>query len=176
MIFLKPFITFILIILSFYIIGNIFEEKVKIPEESIRLRVVANSNDEYDQTIKKEVAKSLQKEINTLITTKDNVQTTKLKLKDNMNKLENNINEIFNKNNYHKNYNINLGLNYFPQKDFKGIIYKEGYYESLLVTIGEGKGNNWWCVLFTPLCVLEAEESDTVEYKSLIKEIIDKYL
>ena len=83
MIFLKPFITFILIILSFYIIGNIFEEKVKIPEESIRLRVVANSNDEYDQTIKKEVAKSLQKEINTLITTKDNVQTTKLKLKDN---------------------------------------------------------------------------------------------
>ena len=107
MIFLKPFITFILIILSFYIIGNIFEEKVKIPEESIRLRVVANSNDEYDQTIKKEVAKSLQKEINTLITTKDNVQTTKLKLKDNMNALENNINEIFNKNNYHKNYNIN---------------------------------------------------------------------
>ena len=123
---MKPFITFILIILSFYIIGNIFEEKVKIPEESIRLRVVANSNDEYDQTIKKEVAKSLQKEINTLITTKDNVQTTKLKLKDNMNALENNINEIFNKNNYHKNYNINLGLNYFPQKDFKGIIYKEG--------------------------------------------------
>ena len=104
---MKPFITFILIILSFYIIGNIFEEKVKIPEESIRLRVVANSNDEYDQTIKKEVAKSLQKEINTLITTKDNVQTTKLKLKDNMNALENNINEIFNKNNYHKNYNIN---------------------------------------------------------------------
>ena len=98
MIFLKPFITFILIILSFYIIGNIFEEKVKIPEESIRLRVVANSNDEYDQTIKKEVAKSLQKEINTLITTKDNVQTTKLKLKDNMDALENNINEIFNKN------------------------------------------------------------------------------
>ena len=132
---MKPFITFILIILSFYIIGNIFEEKVKIPEESIRLRVVAN-----------------------------------------MNALENNINEIFNKNNYHKNYNINLGLNYFPQKDFKGIIYKEGYYESLLVTIGEGKGNNWWCVLFPPLCVLEAEESDTVEYKSLIKEIIDKYL
>ena len=44
---MKPFITFILIILSFYIIGNIFEEKVKIPEESIRLRVVANSNDEF---------------------------------------------------------------------------------------------------------------------------------
>ena len=58
---MKPFITFILIILSFYIIGNIFEEKVKIPEESIRLRVVANSNDEYDQTIKKELANKIKR-------------------------------------------------------------------------------------------------------------------
>ena len=55
----------------------------------------------------------------------------------------------------------------------KGIEYDEGYYESLLITLGEGKGDNWWCVLFPPLCLIEAEESTEVEYKSFIKEIIE---
>ena len=64
-----------------------------------------------------------------------------------------------------------------PEKHYKGVTYKEGNYESLVVKLGEGKGENFWCVLFPPLCLLEAEESDKdeVEYKSFIKEIIDKY-
>ena len=78
---------------------------------------------------------------------------------------------------YKMPYRINFGLNYFPQKKYKGIKYEEGLYESLLITLGEGKGNNWWCVLFPPICLLEAEETETneVEYKSFIKEIIEKY-
>ena len=69
-------------------------------------------------------------------------------------------------------------MHYFPTKTYKGITYDEGNYESLLVTLGSGKGDNWWCVLFPPLCLLEAEESSDVkdvEYKSFIKEIIEKY-
>jgi len=49
-------------------------------------------------------------------------------------------------------------------------------YESLLVTLGSGKGDNWWCVLFPPLCLLEAEESDKIEYKFFVQELIEKYL
>ena len=65
----------------------------------------------------------------------------------------------------------------FPEETYKGITYEAGKYESLLVTLGEGKGDNWWCVLFPPLCLMEAEETNTdeVEYKSFIKEIIEKY-
>ncbi|MBQ9011225.1 MAG: stage II sporulation protein R, partial [Bacilli bacterium] len=53
---------------------------------------------------------------------------------------------------------------------YKGVKYKEGYYESLLVTLGKGKGDNWWCVLFPPLCLIEADESSDVQYKSFVKE------
>ena len=63
-----------------------------------------------------------------------------------------------------------------PEKEYKGVKYKEGYYESWVITLGEGEGNNWWCVLFPPLCLVEAEEADEVEYKFFIKELIDKYL
>ncbi|MCM1370734.1 MAG: stage II sporulation protein R [Clostridium sp.] len=173
---MKTFITFILIISSFCIIGNIFEENVKIPDEAIRLRVVANSNDNYDQDIKKEVAISIQKEISNIIDSKDTIQEAKSKIKNDIPSIDKKINNIFLKNNYNLPYTINLGLNYFPQKEYKGVIYEEGYYESLLVTIGEGEGNNWWCVLFPPLCVLEAEENEEVEYKSLVKEIIERYI
>ena len=58
-------------------------------------------------------------------------------------------------------------------------IRDRGYYESLVVTLGSGEGKNWWCVLFPPLCFLDAEETrqkEEVEYKFFIKEIIDKYL
>ena len=78
-------------------------------------------------------------------------------------------------NNYNISYNLNFGQNYFPKKDFKGITYDAGYYESVVVNLGKAEGDNWWCVLFPPLCLLEAEESDEVEYKFFVKELIEKY-
>ena len=72
-------------------------------------------------------------------------------------------------------FTINYGLNYFPKKEFKGITYDAGYYESVVVTLGEGLGDNWWCVLFPPLCSLEAEESSDVEYTTMTQEILKKY-
>ena len=73
-------------------------------------------------------------------------------------------------------FDISLGKNYFPSKEVYKVVYPEGYYESLVVSLGEAKGDNWWCVLFPPLCLVEAEESSKVEYKLYIKEILDKYM
>ena len=73
-------------------------------------------------------------------------------------------------------YELSFGYNYFPRKVYKGVIYQEGMYESLVVTLGRGEGDNWWCVLFPPLCLLEENENtDDVEYKFLVKELIEKY-
>ena len=73
---------------------------------------------------------------------------------------------------------LNYGQNYFPEKVYGGVIYKEGYYESLVVTLGDGQGKNWWCVLFPPLCSVEAEskeQASEVEYKFFVKDLITKY-
>ena len=74
-------------------------------------------------------------------------------------------------------YDINYGINHFPKKVYKGVIYPEGDYESLVVTLGNGLGKNFWCVLFPPLCLLEGEENNQkdVEYKFFVKELINKY-
>ena len=80
--------------------------------------------------------------------------------------------------NYENDYKLTFGNAFFPEKKYKGVIYEKGYYDTLLITLGKGEGNNWWCVLFPPLCLMEAEESNTgkTEYKFFIKEILDKYL
>ena len=59
---------------------------------------------------------------------------------------------------------------------FEGIVltshYKEGYYESIVITIGNGEGNNWWCFLFPNLCLVDLQNKTDIEYKSwLVKQI-----
>ena len=166
------------LILSIYmVIGIKAEELVEIPDEAIRIRVIANSNSEYDQEKKSEIRKEVQLYMQNLLKDAKNVSDARAIINSNLNNLNKNIDNYLTQIDYKKDYTINFGLNYFPEKEYKGIKYKEGLYESLLITLGEGKGNNWWCVLFPPICLLEAEETETnqVEYKSFVKEIIEKY-
>ena len=170
------FIIF-LIIITYVIIGNVFASNNIIPDDAIRIRVIANSNSEYDQEIKVKVKDTLEKDMyNILKNTTDLVEARKL-INNNLKRVERNIDKTLQKESYKLPFNVNFGLNYFPKKEFKGITYDEGYYESVVVTLGEGLGDNWWCVLFPPLCMLEAEETNTsdVEYTTLVKTIIDKY-
>ena len=152
------------------------EEKVIIPKESIRFRVIADSNSKYDQNIKKEVVNNLKNKISRLEFS-NNLNNNRKEIKEQIPEFKQVVEDTLNKNNYNKAYNINYGMNYFPEKEYKGTIYKEGEYESLVITLGDGLGKNFWCVLFPPLCLLEADEQNTddVEYSSYIKEVIDKY-
>ena len=172
----KTIFILITIFLIYYIIGVASEEIIKIPDEAIRFRVIANSNNAQDKDVKYKVKDEVESYMAAILQNVDNIDESRAIISTNLDNINNKVTNVFNKNNYKLNYKVNFGLNYFPEKEFKGIIYDEGYYESLVITIGEGKGDNWWCVLFPPLCMLEAEESTDVEYKSFVKEIVDKYI
>ena len=64
-----------------------------------------------------------------------------------------------------------------PEKEYEGVTIPSGNYESLVITLGSGLGDNWWCVMFPPLCLLEAKDNNTenIEYKFLVQEILEKY-
>jgi len=81
------------------------------------------------------------------------------------------IAEILSKYNINQKYESNYGYNYFPEKKFENNNYKSGYYESLLISLGQGLGDNFWCLLFPPLCLLDYEENDNITYSSFIKEL-----
>jgi len=146
--------------------------EISIPNESIRLRVIPNSNDPKDINVKEQVKTYLEKDIYNLVKGVDNIDSARNIIKSNLTSIENNIDNIFRTNNYNLNYNVNYGNNYFPEKTYYGKTYDEGYYESLVIYIGEAKGDNWWCVLFPNFCLVDNKEDIT--YKSLIKDLINK--
>ena len=164
----------IIIILFIISIGYIFkdrENEIIIPNEAIRFRVIANSDSLIDQKEKEIIKEKVEKEVYDLIVGIDNREEVKNSIENNINKIENIVA------NYDINYKVNYGYNYFPSKNYKGIIYPAGNYESLVITLGEGKGDNFWCVLFPPLCLLENDKKDVgeIEYQSYIKNILDKF-
>ena len=114
--------------------------------------------------------------LDTLLKNSTTIDETRTILKENQSHFESLVERTLLTNKINTSYKVNYGINYFPEKNYKGVIYEEGYYESLVVTLGSGNGENWWCVLFPPLCLLEAEESTEVEYTSFVKELLDKYL
>ena len=156
-----------IVIIMAIIIGVLsLNKSTTIPNESIRFRIIANSNSEVDQNLKKEIISNIKEElINSNATTiEEEREYLKRKLPTFEEKVKSVVEEPF---------TINYGENYFPEKEFQGITYQEGFYESLVITLGEGKGNNFWCILFPPLCMIEEEED--VEYKSFIKEALSKF-
>ena len=170
---MKKIILFILTILVVLGIFKVNEQNIFIPDNSIRLRVIPNSNSPEDIYIKERVKDYL--ETNVYLLTKDskNIEEARSIIKKNIPSIEDNINIIFTNNKYTIPYDVNYGYNYFPKKIYKGITYKEGYYESLVISIGEAKGDNWWCLLFPNFCLTDINNNS--EYKLYLKELISKY-
>ena len=162
-------IIFGLIIVSLY---SQNQTEILIPDSSIRLRVIPNSNEAKDINIKEQVKDYLETDIYTILKDTNNIETARNIINNNIPKIENNINNIFKDNNYNIPYQVNFGYNYFPEKTYQGKTYEAGDYESLVIYIGEAKGDNWWCVLFPNFCLIDINE-DT-EYKSYFKELINK--
>ena len=163
-----------LLLLGLIIIGVYSQNQTElsIPDSSIRLRVIPNSNNSKDINIKEQVKDYLETDIYTLLKNTDNIDTARTIINNNIRKIETNIDNIFKENNYNIPYEINFGLNYFPEKTYNGKIYDEGEYESLVIYIGEAEGDNWWCVLFPNFCLVDTKK-DT-EYKSYFKELLKK--
>ncbi len=176
---MKKFIILFLSILSLiFVYNNSNKSEDIIPDEAIRFRVIANSNTIYDQNIKIQIRNVVQNKIFELLNGKSSLKETRKVLKQNIEEIDSLVKETLKKLNYDKDYSVNYGYNYFPKKEYKGIEYKEGKYESLVISLGEAQGDNWWCVLFPPLCLVEVNEEETqdAEYTFFVKELINKYL
>lgn len=141
-------------------------------DDLLRIRIIANSNSEHDQKIKTNIVNTLELKLYNLLKDANTKTLAKNLIESNMKNIENIVIDNLENENY--GYKINYGLNYFPEKTYNGKKYKEGNYESLLITLGEGKGENWWCILFPPLCLIEAEENEEVEYSFFLQELFNK--
>lgn len=170
---MKQLMILIILAVGITLVSN-SEEYVEIPVSSIRMRVIAASDSEEDQAEKLVVKSIVEESLYDLINGVKSEDEVDELIRIHAEEIDEYIGQKIKKYGLDIPFESNFGYNYFPEKTFKGLTYKAGNYKSFVVTLGEGKGENWWCVLYPPLCLID-ESADNYEYHSLIKDTILKY-
>jgi stage II sporulation protein R len=149
----------------------------EIPNDAIRLRVIANSNSEVDQEIKEKVRDEVIAYISPKVKDLENHDQARSVLYDSVEEINNVVNNVLVENNVDVNYEVDYGLTNFPTKINGDKLYPEGKYEAIYIVLGEGEGNNFWCVLFPPMCITDVtvndgdvSSTDDVEYEFFVVE------
>ncbi|MDY0394246.1 stage II sporulation protein R [Virgibacillus halophilus] len=159
------FFALILFIIYFYFSGQpdsnrsaagADDEYQVIPDEAIRLRILANSDDEKDQSVKRLVRDEVNKEVSKWVKDLDDIDKARHLIQQRLPKIESIVDKTLQKAHAASQYTVKYGKNVtFPTKLYGSYVYPAGEYEAILITLGKGEGANWWCVLFPPLCFLD---------------------
>lgn len=138
------------------------DEYTVIPDDSIRLRILAHSNSEQDQEIKRAIRDRVNAEITDWVLKLNNIETARDVISNNLIDLEKIVQDVLDEYKVNQTFDIQFGEVEFPSKLYGDVVYPAGVYEAVLITLGDGQGDNWWCVLFPPLCFLDFSNGTAV--------------
>ena len=161
----------VIIIIISVIIGVLVSRKsdeILIPSDAIRVRIIANSNNIKDLYEKKKLKEEVKNDLYSFVKNASSSSEASMSIQNNLNNIKKLIGSKTN------DYEVSYGINYFPRKSYKGVVYPSGEYESLVITLGSGLGDNWWCVLYPPLCLIEDDNNTSdVNYRFLVRELLE---
>lgn len=142
-----------------------------IQDSVFRLHVIANSDLSEDQNLKYIVRDRVLEYINSISGNQSSKEDV-IKLADeHIDEIQKIAESIIQEKGYNYEVNLNIGNFAFPTKTYGDISFPAGYYDALKIEIGEAKGQNWWCVMFPPLCFVDVTNGVVPEdSKEIIKE------
>lgn len=143
---MRKSIIILLVLLS--IIFICFKSK---DDSNMRIRVIANSNNSYDQSVKYEVVSIIKNDVSP--------NDTKENIVKKLPKIKSDIDRLLSKRNI--KYNIAIRKEHFPKKSLNGKVIPSGNYETLVIEIGEAKGKNWWTLLYPEYFGITYEDIDS---------------
>ncbi|MBE7011763.1 MAG: stage II sporulation protein R [Ruminococcaceae bacterium] len=153
--FFKAGIVIFGIILVFSIITYAKNTQKNIADSVLRLHVIANSNSKDDQELKLKVRDRLLSEGMNFFNKNMSLEDTKKYIIENNDEIRKIAEDEIRRNGYDYKVEIMVGEFAFPAKYYESIMLPSGKYDAVRVIIGEGKGENWWCVMYPPMCALD---------------------
>lgn len=139
-----------------------------IADKLIRFHVIANSDSKEDQELKLKVRDEVIEALSAKLKDSKSLEEARILLEDNMDYVSSVAKKVIEENNYNYDIKTTLSKENFPDKIYGDYIFPQGNYEAFRVVIGDGSGQNWWCVMFPPLCfvdetknVVNSEELDS---------------
>ena len=124
----------------------------KVFDNVIRLHVLANDNSEQAQSIKLTVRDAILSECGELFESSSDVINAEEALLQNITRIEETANRVLSENGIEYRAIAELGTEEYPTREYEEFSLPAGEYKSLRIKLGEAKGENWWCILFPPLC------------------------
>lgn len=147
-----------------------------IQDSVFRLHVIANSDSSEDQNLKYIVRDKVLAYINSISSNENSKEDVISLANQNIDEIQKIAENTIHENGYDYSVKLNIGNFAFPTKTYGDISFPAGYYDALKIEIGEAKGQNWWCVMFPPLCFVDVtsgvvpEESKEVMRENLSEE------
>jgi len=140
--------------------------------EYLRIHIRANSNSQEDQTVKYLVKDGVVNALIPLLSEVNTLQDAKKIVNENFTLIENVANSILHEEGFTYESKASMQREYFPTRAYDNLILEEGEYDAVVLNLGSGEGNNWWCLVYPAFCFTSSTNSDNVVYISKIWEII----
>lgn len=138
-------------------------KEAEIYDSVIRLHVLANSDNEKDQTVKLAVRDAIVRECNTLFANTQTTEEALSQIQSAAAEMERIANRVLAENGFSYTARAVFGSETYPTREYDGVTFPAGEYLSLRILLGEGEGQNWWCCLFPPLCMSASTAEDSLE-------------
>ncbi|MGL4570284.1 MAG: stage II sporulation protein R [Clostridium sp.] len=163
---MKKFIYVIIIVLTSILLGGctsnpeegnkeVTYDYESVKDELIRFHVIANSDDKNDQDLKLKVRDEVIKYLEPLLKNSKSIDESRKIIKENNNKVISIAKKVVKDNGYSYTVQTELSRENFPEKIYGNIVLPQGEYEAYRILIGDASGQNWWCVMFPPLCFVD---------------------
>jgi stage II sporulation protein R len=131
------------------------KESIVIPGEAIRLRILANSDFEKDQAIKRKVRDAVNAQITLWVQDLTSMEKARTVINSKLPEIQAISEKVVREQGSTQSVKVEFGKVQFPTKLYGQYLYPAGEYQAILITLGSGEGANWWCVLYPPLCFLD---------------------
>lgn len=160
----KRFLSFFCLMITLFFLWGVELRKEIDAAQLIRLHILANSDSDFDQALKLLVKDELITYLQTELGEVDDVALGRELLLKNWHNIENTAQQTLTQQGYDYPIRLEYGYFSFPVKYYGSFSLPAGTYEAMRVVIGEGKGSNWWCVLFPPMCFVDSSKVDNSQY------------
>lgn len=169
---MKYILAFVSIIAVVLILGLCGLNNTTQEVQYLRIHIRANSNSVEDQNVKYQVKDNIVEALIPLLSEIESFDQAKEVVVKNFSLIESVANKTLQDNGFTYSSKANISNEYFPTRTYENITLQEGYYDALILNLGSGQGDNWWCIVFPAFCFTQTKKSDNIVYISQIWEII----
>ena len=165
--------TVLILILAVVFAMSLNQETAQAENDYLRIHVRANSNSTVDQDIKYKVKDEVVKFITPYAAQCVDKQTAQKVIGGILKDIEKVCDRVLKENGFTYTSRASVREEEFPTRVYGDLTLEHGVYDALIIELGEGVGDNWWCVIYPPLCF--TSPTTDVKYRSLIYDIINSF-